>query len=343
MQIPALGKQAYRANCIARKLSLNEKSPMALSEPIVFEPIAMERVWGGRRLEALFGKKLPPGVPVGELWEVVDREDAQSVVHNAPYRGTTLNELWTTKREEIFGAAYASHPAPRFPMLIKLLDARERLSVQVHPPANLAPSLNGEPKTEMWYFASTLPGANIYAGLKKGTTRDQFERLLRDGHVETALHTVPVETGDSIFIPSGRLHAIGEGNVIVEVQQNSDTTYRVYDWNRIGLDGVPRKLHLEESLISTDFEDFEPKVDRIESGVIAQCPYFRVEKIVLSAPIPATNDGKFAIFSVLSGTVTCGSRSFQPGDFFLAPASLDGTPIAPENGSAEILRSTLPV
>lgn len=316
---------------------------MALSEPIVFEPIAMERVWGGRRLEALFGKKLPPGVPIGELWEVVDREDAQSVVHNAPYRGTTLNELWVTKREEVFGSAYVQNPSPRFPMLIKLLDARERLSVQVHPPVNLAASLNGEPKTEMWYFASTLPGANIYAGLKKGTTRDQFERLLRDGRVEETLHTVSVETGDSIFIPSGRLHAIGEGNVIVEVQQNSDTTYRVYDWNRIGLDGVPRKLHIEESMVSTDFEDFEPGIDHIQEGVIAECPYFRVEKLAISEPIPATTDGRFAIFSVLAGSVTCGTRNFQPGDFFLAPAILDGIAITPENGSAELLRSTLPV
>lgn len=316
---------------------------MALSEPIVFEPLAMDRVWGGRRLEALFHKKLPPGVPIGELWEVVDREDAQSVVHNGPYRGTTLNELWTTKRNEVFGAAYANHPAPRFPMLIKLLDARERLSVQVHPPADLAPSLNGEPKTEMWYFASTLPGANIYAGLKKGVTRERFEKLLREGHVEEALHVVPVETGESIFIPSGRLHAIGEGNVIVEVQQNSDTTYRVFDWNRVGLDGVPRKLHLEESMLSTDFEDFEPKVDRIESGVLAQCPYFKVEKLTFSAPIPATTDGRFAIYAVLSGEVTCGGAKFQPGEFFLAPASLDGTEITPGSGEAQVLKSTLPI
>jgi len=316
---------------------------MALSEPIVFEPIAMERVWGGRRLEALFQKKLPSGIPIGELWEVVDRDDAQSVVHNGPYRGTTLNELWNVKRTEIFGPAYASHPAPRFPILIKLLDARERLSVQVHPPADLAPSLNGEPKTEMWYFASTLPGANIYAGLKKGTTRERFETLLRDGHVEEALHTVSVEAGDSIFIPSGRLHAIGEGNVIVEVQQNSDTTYRVFDWNRVGLDGHPRKLHLEESLISTDFEDFEPKVDRISGGVLAECPYFRVEKFTLSEPLPATVDGKFAIFAVLSGEVTCSGSTFKPGEFFLAPASLAEATVAPTQGTAEVLRSTLPV
>ncbi|HRJ71693.1 MAG TPA: class I mannose-6-phosphate isomerase, partial [Terrimicrobiaceae bacterium] len=212
---------------------------MACSEPIVFEPLAMERVWGGRRLEALYGKRLPHGAPIGESWEIVDREDAQSVVHQGPLRGTTLHELWTGRRGEIFGAEYEHEKSRRFPILIKLLDARERLSVQVHPPIHMAATLRGEPKTEMWYFADALPGSSIYAGLKKGVTRSQFESLLRDGRVEEALHVIPVESGDSIFIPSGRLHAIGEGNVIVEVQQNSDTTYRVFDWNRTGLDGRP--------------------------------------------------------------------------------------------------------
>ena len=243
---------------------------MDLKEPIVFEPLPMERVWGGRALESLYKKRLPPGVPVGESWEIVDRVDAQSVVHNAPFRGTTLNELWTKHREAIFGSAYAHHPSARFPILVKLLDARETLSVQVHPPQQIATTLNGEPKTEMWYFAHCQPGAKIFAGLKKDISRAQFESLLRDGQIEQALHDITVETGESIFIPSGRLHAIGSGNVIVEIQQNSDTTYRVYDWNRLGLDGRPRALHLEESLLSTDFADFEPATDRIAEGVLAK-------------------------------------------------------------------------
>jgi Phosphomannose isomerase len=303
----------------------------------------MERVWGGRRLESLYGKALPHGSPIGESWEVVDREDAQSVVHTGPLRGTTLHELWTSHREAIFGAPYLSHPAPRFPILIKLLDARERLSVQVHPPASIAPSLGGEPKTEMWYFADTQPGASIYAGLKKGVTRETFERLLQLGRVEEALHVIPVETGQSIFIPSGRLHAIGEGNVIVEVQQNSDTTYRVFDWNRTGLDGQPRKLHIEESMLSIDFDDFEPDVLRTEEGVLAECPYFVVKKIKLEAPEPATRHGRFAIYTVLTGSVTCAGASFQPGDFFLTPAVLGETPVEPTAPHTTVLRSTLPV
>lgn len=316
---------------------------MSLQDSLVFEPLAMERVWGGRRLEAVFGKRLPQGAPIGELWELVDREDAQSVVHQGELKGQTLNDLWKNKRAEVFGQDYVGSEAPRFPILIKLLDARERLSVQVHPPVHMAAALNGEPKTEMWYFADALPGATIYAGLKHGVTRDRFETLLREGHVAEALHVVPVSTGDSIFIPSGRLHAIGEGNVIVEVQQNSDTTYRVFDWNRVGLDGSPRKLHIEESMVSTDFADFEPGVQHVEQGTVAECPYFKVEKVSLEGRIPAIENDRFAVYTVLDGKVTVGSRSFVPGEFFLVPASFASATLAPVEGKATVLRTTLPV
>jgi len=342
-QFPA-ARQASRKiyKGIAENALLDEKSSMTLTTPVVFEPLAMERVWGGRRLETLYGKSLPQGAPIGESWEIVDREDAQSVVHSGPLRGLTLHELWTTHRGEIFGAAYANHEARHFPILIKLLDARERLSVQVHPPASMASTLRGEPKTEMWYFADTLPAANIYAGLKSGVTREHFESLLRIGRVEEALHVISVEPGDSIFIPSGRLHAIGEGNVIVEVQQNSDTTYRVFDWNRTGLDGQPRKLHIEESLVATDFQDFEPSTEQIEEGVLAECPYFKVEKLSLNAPRPACSDGKFAIYNVLSGGAGCAGATFQPGDFFLVPACLSEALLTATAENTKLLRSTLP-
>jgi mannose-6-phosphate isomerase len=331
------------AKGIADSGQLEEVSEMANTKPIVFEPLAMERVWGGRRLESLYGKALPPGVPIGESWELVDREDAQSVVHSGSLRGETLHNLWTSRREEIFGSAYSGHKSKRFPILIKLLDARERLSVQVHPPARVSAALNGEPKTEMWYFADVQPGANIYAGLKRGITREQFEGLLHEGHVEEALHEIPVERGDSIFIPSGRLHAIGAGNVIVEVQQNSDTTYRVFDWNRTGLDGTPRALHIEESIASIAFDDFEPAVSHAIHGVLAECEYFKIEKTLLSSDQPACADGKFAIVTVIAGRAACEGVEFEPGDFFLVPADLAGATLKPVERDTEILRSTLPV
>jgi len=313
-----------------------------MPEPIIFEPIPMERVWGGRRFESLLGKSIPHGALIGELWEIVDREDAQSVVHSGSLRGKSLNELWTSHRDELFGKAYAGHPSDRFPLLIKLLDARERLSVQVHPPGHLAEALGGEPKTEVWYFLDALPGARIYAGLKNGVTREEFEELLRTGEVERALHEIPVTTGESIFIPSGRLHAIGEGNVIVEVQQNSDTTYRVFDWNRVGLDGEPRALHITKSLASIDFDDFEPPVCGVEETRVAVCPFFDVEKIRLDSARDLRPPGRFALIAVTKGDILCGGRSFGPGQFFIIPAHGSGLDLTPANEPAEVLLTTLP-
>ncbi|MEI6278475.1 MAG: type I phosphomannose isomerase catalytic subunit [Verrucomicrobiae bacterium] len=314
-----------------------------MTEPIVFEPIPMERVWGGRRFESVLGKAIPTGTPVGEMWEIVDREDAQSIVHAGALRGMSLHELWADKRAEIFGADYLAESSPRFPLLVKLLDARERLSVQVHPPLFLAESLGGEPKTEVWYFLDALPGARIYAGLKKGVSRGAFESALRTGKVERTLHEIQVTTGESIFIPSGRLHAIGEGNLIVEVQQNSDTTYRVFDWNRMGLDGNPRALHIEESLASIDFADFEPAVCRTKEKNIADCPFFHVEKMRLKAPRDVRPPGRFALLTVTAGQAVCRGKVFERGGFFIVPAGETRLEVAPASGTAEILVTTLPV
>src|SRR5208283_4935377 len=146
----------------------------------------------------------------------------------------------------------------RFPLLCKILDAREKLSLQVHPPASRAAELGGDPKTEMWYIADAAPDAELYAGFKRGVTRAQFEKKIRTGDVAGCFHRIKVRKGDAMFLPSGRVHAIGAGLVIFEIQQNSDTTYRVFDWNRTGLDGQSRELHVAQSIASIDFNDFEP-------------------------------------------------------------------------------------
>ena len=307
--------------------------------PITFQPLFAERVWGGRHLETLYGKPLPEGAPIGESWEIVDREIEQSVVGSGPLKGRTLHELWTGHRTEIFGKTNSD--SPRFPLLFKLLDARDRLSVQVHPPAAVAPQLKGEPKTEMWFFADCDPDSRIYAGLKAGVTPETFAKALEEGSVEEKIHTIPVKAGDAIFIPSGRIHAIGAGNVIVEVQQNSDTTYRVFDWNRVGLDGKPRALHIEESLKSTDFNDFEPQLARQNGELVVECEYFRIEKWELETARTANGEGQFAIFTCVSGSVKCGSASFKPGDFFLVPAAAS-LELEPIGGPATVLRTTIP-
>ncbi len=306
--------------------------------PLTFTPHMMERVWGGRKLATKLGRSLPEGVPIGESWELVDRDEVQSVVDAGPLVGTTLHTLWRTRREEIFGTGLAG--SERFPVLAKILDARETLSVQVHPPANIAAKLGGEEKTEMWFLLDAEPGAELFAGLVKGTTRGDFERALAAGHAADCLHRLPVVAGDAIFIPSGRCHAIGSGCLIVEIQQNSDSTYRVFDWNRVGLDGKPRALHLAESLASIDFTDHAPTLAQPCEERIVSCEYFTVDRWSLAAPRrEASAIG--VIFTVLSGEVACGERRFRMGDFFLLPATAADRTLHPMQPGTTLLRTTL--
>jgi len=310
-----------------------------MDQPLIFEPLFMERVWGGRRMETLLGKRLPPSVRIGEAWELVDREEAQSVVHDGPLRGWMLHELWTQKRAEIFGSGLAD--TPRFPLLCKVLDAQERLSVQVHPPAAVAGGLGGEPKTEMWYLLDALLDSDLYAGLKGGVDRAAFERALHEGHVAEKIHSFPIKAGDAMFIPSGRVHAIGAGNLIVEVQQNSDTTYRVFDWNRLGLDGKPRQLHIAESMASINFDDVEPATVKPDGEVLVQCPEFRVERWVLDQPRRDDGPG-FAIFTVIDGSAACAGGAFDRGAFFLLPAGATDRELRPLVPGTRVLRTTIP-
>jgi mannose-6-phosphate isomerase len=310
-------------------------------EPITFSPLYMERVWGGRELERVYQRKLPhPDHPFGESWEIVDREDEQSVAGDGPWHGTTLHDLWMNHREEIFGEGFADRP--RFPILIKVLDARDDLSIQVHPPVDLAASLGGEPKTEMWFIADREPGAKLYVGLKNGVTRADFEKSIADGTVADVVHAISPEPGDSIFIPSGRLHAIGAGFLIHEIQQNSDTTYRVFDWNRLGLDGQPRQLHVDQSLASIDFNDFEPTMDTPVGDTLATCPYFQTDRKSLELGDTITNprDDRFSILSVVKGELESdGGTRYQQGCFILLPR--DGAPLTALRDTT-VLQITLP-
>ncbi len=315
---------------------------MSAVEPITFSPIYMERVWGGRELERVYGRDLPsPDRPYGESWEIVDRVDSQSIVDSGPLAGASLHELWTSRREEIFGEGMPD--SFRFPVLLKILDAREDLSIQVHPPAAIAGELGGEPKTEMWYIAGCEPGAKLYAGLKAGVTWGSFGQAIADGSVADQVHVVSPSRGDSVWIPSGRLHAIGAGFLIHEIQQNSDTTYRAFDWNRTGLDGKPRELHIAESLASIDFDDHEPELTKTREGVLADCPFFKTEHLAVAAgrAVPNETDERFSILSIVGGSLkSAGGRLLGKGSTLLLPRG--GQPlIAAED--AEVLRITLPV
>lgn len=249
-----------------------------------FQPIYQERVWGGRALQAALARSLPAGGPIGESWEIVDRPEAQSILRGEELDGMTFRAALERHAMEIMGPRWS--PERKFPILVKWLDCRERLSLQVHPPALVAPDLGGEPKTENWFIAQAASDASLTVGLRRGVTREQFERALREQTLESCVHRFPVAAGDSILVRSGQVHAIDGGNLILEIQQNSDTTYRVYDWGRVGLDGKPRALHVAESLKSIQWDDFEPQPLRATNepiAVLADAPEFRIRRIRLEA------------------------------------------------------------
>jgi mannose-6-phosphate isomerase len=310
-----------------------------ISSPLTFKPIFMERVWGGRRLESEFGKQLPPQRPIGESWEIVDRPEAQSIVRNGPLCGKNFHELWTQYRAEIFGNVADS---PRFPLLLKLLDAHDKLSLQVHPPEKLADRLGGEPKTEFWYIAAADPGAELYLGFRESITRDQFEKALRDGTAADHVHKIRVKSGDAAFLPAGRLHALGAGNLLIEIQQNSDTTYRVFDWNRVDDKGKQRQLHIDQALQCIDFTDVRSRLLKPEGELLLCHALFEVQKWNLSAPREVAPRGRFAIVCCLTGSLRCADVDLTPGGFFLVPAELDDRQLKPISERTSLLRITIP-
>jgi len=295
---------------------------------LLFEPVYQTRVWGGRRLETLLGRKLPDDQPYGESWELVDRAEAVSVVAEGPAKGMTLAELWAGWRVQVWGAESLGWGRCPFPILIKVLDCKADLSLQVHPPASVAEELKGEPKTEMWYVAAAEAGSRLWVGLRDEVTKERFEQGVREGTVADLVHVVEAHAGESLHVPSGRLHALGAGLLVYEVQQNSDTTYRVFDWNRVGLDGQPRELHIEQSLRCIDFTDVRPGLQRKErEELISDCPAFRVKR---------RNHGMPSMLLALTEVIWDGVKVGQ-GRVAVRPAALP--PVEPVG---EWLEITLP-
>ena len=343
--------------------------------PYKFTPILVERVWGGQTLSR-FGKALPPGKRIGETWEISDRPDALSIVANGPDRGKTLRQLIeaygyeavvgrVTPRGAASGdAAYKQ----RFPLLVKLLDARERLSLQVHPPPEIAAKLKGEPKTEMWYVFSADRDAQLIAGFRRGVTGADFIRAIEWAQgqhaaspppklIEDCVYRVPVAEGDTFFVPSGRIHAIDKGVALVEIQQNSDTTYRVYDWGRVGLDGKPRAVHIQEAITCANFQDFEPKkpqprVETVSGGNglwrLVECEHFHVHKLELrNAWLDRCDGTSFHILACVNGelgilTADGKEERLAVGEFILLPAALGHYTLTPLTERAEVLKTFLP-
>jgi mannose-6-phosphate isomerase len=242
--------------------------------------------------------------------------------------GSSLRTLIETQTEWILGPDWPRDQP--FPILVKWLDCAERLSLQVHPPAAAATQLGGEPKTENWYVAEAAPGAGLIAGLRSGVTEEAFEKALHSGNLEGLCHRFTSAVGDSLLVESGRIHAIDGGNLILEIQQNSDTTYRVFDWGRVGLDGQPRELHVKESMQCVDFDDFEPEPFRTDpraaEQVIAECDHFRIRKFEWEEGRSADlspSDVDAGLMHILYGHLVFGQTVLKAGDSCLFPFAED--------------------
>jgi len=295
--------------------------------PLKFNPIYKQRIWGGQKLREVFGKDIPDE-KIGESWEVADLPDDKSIITNGELAGQTLGSAIEEYPKEIMGDENFQGP---FPLLIKFLDAEDILSVQVHPDEQTCRRMGrGEPKTECWYIISAELGVVIYKGLKKGTSKEQFAEAITKGNVADMLVKVPVEAGECHFLPAGTAHSIGAGLLIAEVQTPSDTTYRVFDFNRVDDAGKPRQLHIEEALESIHFDESGDNLPITTIGRLVDCDSFRIDKghqgkncEMLLSP------GKVKILVILSGFGTILSTEvnaveFRAGDCLLVPAGYEG-------------------
>ncbi len=322
---------------------------MSVLYPLRFHPILRRYLWGGRRLEAL-GKRLDEGDDYAESWEIVDRRDDQSTVAFGPLAGCTLGDLVANHGTELLGRHAG---LDRFPLLVKFLDAQHRLSLQVHPDDARAALLNPPDlgKTEAWVILAAEPASYLYAGLRRGVDRDRLAREVASDGCERCVHRIEPKPGDCFFLPAGVLHALGPGLLVAEIQQTSDTTYRLFDWNRRGPDGQPRPLHIDEALeaIDYDYGPVEPQhpepTDRPDVERLVACDKFVLDRWKLDAAGPAGGGGRCHILMVLQGTLDVqddpAGQPLLPGGVVLLPAELDAVTIRARE-PAVILDAYLP-
>ncbi len=316
--------------------------------PLRFQPTFRQYIWGGRRLEDVLGKSIGPGETFAESWEVVDHGADQSIVSDGPLSGKSLHEL-----VETYGTALLGNAAGvQFPLLFKFLDANRDLSVQVHPNDQQAALLDPPDlgKTEAWVVVDALPGSFIYAGLLNGIDRDALAEAVAVGRTETVLHRMEAKPGDCIFIPAGTVHAIGAGLLVAEIQQASDTTYRLFDWNRVDTDGKPRELHIEQALDVIDYQSGpvtcsppEPTDDpRIVS--LVKCDKFSLRRWTFGEAKTIAADGRCRIVAVLTGSIVVegdDAGELTKGQTVLLSAALGPIKITPSSETT-LLEMILP-
>ncbi len=331
---------------------------MSVLYPLKFKEIFKEKLWGGRKLASLLGKKLPADVKVGESWELSDHRSDTSLVSHGPLAGTSLRALMRGQGRELLGERFYVGPNQRFPLLLKFIDAEELLSIQVHPDHNYArlhdPEEGG--KCEAWLVVDATPSGGIIRGLKAGVGRQQFESALQQDRLQRLVNEFPVVAGDVIYLPPGTVHAVRPALVLFELQETSDATYRLYDWGRVGSDGKPRPLHIEKALDVIRFgaDDEDKMVARALAEAsgrrweLVRCERFVMERLELDAPRTEPGGGGFFTLTVLEGEGRLSSPSgdweeveLGTGDTVLVPAAAEAVEIVPTE-PLTLVKSFLP-
>lgn len=314
-------------------MSLQEIPSTTTALPLEFTPLLKRTRWGGERLGTQLHKLIGVEGDFGESWELSDHPLAPTLIAGGEYADYTLSQLIQKNQNALFGEGsyYAT-----FPLLIKFIDATDRLSVQVHPDGSYQHNFDAERtgKSEAWVILDAIEGSRIFAGLKSGVDEPRLRRHLEQGTVEECLHSYPVKRGDCVFIPAGTVHAIGEGILLAEVQQTSDLTFRLYDWNRLDQSGNPRPLHLEKALGCINFERgpvelLQPQVlstGKHEVELLLESEHFSIRRHHSRQSIPHASSNQVQILIVLEGTgqLDCGAETFEllEGKTMLIPAAV---------------------
>ncbi|MRR19682.1 mannose-6-phosphate isomerase [bacterium] len=321
--------------------------------PIRFKPVLKETLWGGSALRERYGKKAKPGSATGESWEISGMPGASSVVANGFLRGNTLEEITEIYMGDLVGDAIYDKYGNEFPLLIKFIDAHDRLSIQVHPDDRLSSERHHAwGKTEMWYVLDAAPGAVIYTGFRKKTTKEEYLEHLAAKRLADLINVTPVTRGDVFFIPAGMVHAIGAGVLLTEIQQNSDVTYRIYDWDRVDASGKPREMHTAMALDAIDFSldsnNLIKKVPQVNQPVLlAECPWFRTSLLQIDRPVikdySLTDSFIIYICTENMTVIECfgHSEELKAGETLLIPASADSVTLIPQ-GTSTLLEVLIP-
>lgn len=337
---------------LTKSNTIISKGGILILYPLKFHPIYKEKMWGGNKLEEIYDRNIPNN-HTGESWDIACHAHGMSEVSNGHLAGMTLEMMFNKHKNALLGSVADKYD--KFPLLVKIIDANKRLSLQVHPTDDYARvhENNELGKNEMWYVLWAKEGAKVTLGLKDGVDKATFAKAIRNGTVAEYINEIPVKAGDVIDIPAGLLHSIEEGIMLAEVEENSDTVYRVFDWNRMGLDGKPRELHIDKALDVIDFDAKLPKV--VSEGLVDEQEgarlihyvyneYFAVDRLIIKGTyLDSTENDHMMIYLCVDGCVEFlwqeTTTSLRAGEFALIPASLGDYKIA---GMGELVRSYLP-